>query len=777
MKHIRSRKHHPLSASAFLNPSLMAMASSLWLPSAVYAQESTQTAPVLNEIKVKAAVDVPYKAEKSASPKFTQSLMDTPKTIQVIKKEMLQEQGAISLTDALRNTPGITMQLGENGATSAGDTFQMRGFSTQASTFVDGIRDLGAVTRDVFSVEQVEVIKGAAGADIGRGASSGYINLVSKLPNLEDANEVLLSIGTEQKKRFSADSNHKIDDGSAFRLNVMVQEADAVGRHVVDNTSVAIAPSLAFGLNTPTKVYVYSQHVRQDNTPDGGIPTIGLDGFYNATAVIQAGAKVDSKNFYGSKQDYEKVEADMFTAKVEHTLSANTTLRNITRYGQTHMDRVLTGVNALSVNATTKAIEVARTRQRLDQVNDILANQTTLNTALITGNIKHDVVLGLELLSESQLSLGTTTGSTSTTTVVVNGQTLPVFASLTNVYQPSANDTLLVPYLTGADTEGKTTTTALYAFDTLSLSEAFKLNMGVRVDRYSITTKIGTLVTGGTGGNLASHAGYKVGDIHHADLEDSDTLISWNAGLVFKPTDDGTLYAAIANSQTPPAGANFTLSATAGNQANADLAPQKTSTIELGSKWELLNKRLNVSAAVYRTENEGQSTQDVVTGTFSQEAKTRVDGVELAAVGQLTNFWQLSAGIAAMASEQLDQRAKNATTGVVTVTDAVRWTPDLTASLWSSYTLGDITLGGGVRYVSEQKRAVTTDTAIQNMPSIPAYMVADVMAAYKVSKNTTLRLNVYNLFNKEYISTLNNSGARATLGAPLSAVLTAQFGF
>ena len=186
-----------------------------------------------------------------------------------------------------------------------------------------------------------------------------------------------------------------------------------------------------------------------------------------------------------------------------------------------------------------------------------------------------------------------------------------------------------------------------------------------------------------------------------------------------------------------------------------------------------------MSTAIYRTENEGQTTQDAVTGVVSQEAKTRVDGVELAVVGQLTNFWQLSAGVGLMESEQLDQRSRNATSGVVTVTDSVRWTPDLTASLWTSYTLNKLTLGGGARYLAEQKRVVTTNTILstQNMPSIPAYMVMDVMAAYQVSKNATVRLNIYNLFNEEYINTLNNSGARATLGAPFSAALSAQFSF
>ncbi|MCB1657765.1 MAG: catecholate siderophore receptor Fiu [Pseudomonadales bacterium] len=762
--------------STLLTSSMVAMASSLAMP--VQAQDS----PVLKEVNVQAAVDVPYKTEKSASSKLTQPLVDTPKTVQVLKKEMLKEQGAASLMEALRNTSGITMQLGENGNTAAGDTFQMRGFDGDSSTFVDGVRDLGAISRDVFNLEQVEIVKGAGGSDVGRGASAGYINLISKLPTLEQANDIALTVGTADKKRLTVDSNNVIDGSSALRLNVMVQEGNAEARDEVGYNHVAIAPSLAFGLNSPTKVYLYSQHTRQDNTPDGGLPTIGMAGFYNSNALIQAGAKVNRDNFYGSKEDYENISADMITAKVEHQLRPNTVLRNITRYGKSQMDRVLSGVFNPVVNSTTQGIDIQLIRQRVDQTNEILANQTSLNTALKTGNINHDLVLGLELLKESQLTLGSTRGSSSTATVVVNGQTLPVEIRPTqNAYAPNSNQAFMIPYLTGADSDGSTTTTALYAFDTLSLTENLKLNLGLRVDNYKTKTESGTLVTGGTGGNLATYApqGYKVGDVVISHLEDDGTLLSWNAGLVFKPTSNGSVYIAFADAQTPPAGTNFVLSATAGNQANAALDPQRTTTTELGTKWELLNKRLNLSAAVYRTENDKQASVDAVTGVANQEGKTRVDGVELAAVGQLTNFWQVTAAIGFMDSEQLDQSSKNSTTGVISTSDGVRWTPDVTASLWTSYTLNKLTVGGGARYMGEQKRVVTTNThlATQNMPVIPAYTVVDVIAAYQLSKNTNLRLNVYNVFDEEYISTLNNSGARATLGAPVSAAISAEFSF
>ncbi len=125
-------------------------------------------------VKVEATTN-DYRVDQLSSPKFTQPLLDTPQTISVINKELIQQQGATTLTEALRNTPGVgTFFLGENGNTSTGDAIYMRGFDTSSSIFVDGVRDLGSISRDVFNIEQVEVVKGPAGTDIGRTAPTGY---------------------------------------------------------------------------------------------------------------------------------------------------------------------------------------------------------------------------------------------------------------------------------------------------------------------------------------------------------------------------------------------------------------------------------------------------------------------------------------------------------------------------------------------------------------------------------------------------------------------------
>lgn len=219
-------------------------------------------------------------------------------------------------------------------------------------------------------------------------------------------------------------------------------------------------------------------------------------------------------------------------------------------------------------------------------------------------------------------------------------------------------------------------TSALYAFDTLKLNECWQLSGGLRYEHYQTKTDARMIVTAS---NAATFPGYAVGQLAPTNVDITDNLLSWKVGALFKPTANGSIYAAVANSLTPPGGGNFALSATSTNQNNASMDPQETSNIEQGTKWDLLN----VSGAICRTENDKQVSFNQDTSTFSRFGKTRVEGVELAAVGQITNFWQVSVGIAKMRTKALDQASRNSS-GVVSESDGVRWSPDLTASLWTS---------------------------------------------------------------------------------------------
>ena len=763
------------------------LALAIAAPFSAHAQQAA-TEQTLRPVNVKAASEAPYKTEISANPKYTQPLLDTPQTIQVIKKEVLREQGAASLMEALRNTPGITMQLGENGNTSAGDTFQMRGFSTQTSTFIDGIRDLGAVTRDVFNLEQVEIVKGPAGADIGRGSASGYINLVSKLPTRDGKNFATASYGTADKKRVTADLNEAFGETGAFRLNAMLADGEVEKRDEVENTGFAVAPSLALGLGTPTRFYLFSQHVRQENVPDGGIPSIGFNDSYQApsystttngvTTVTQTAdtevlanaimnaPKVDRENFYGYKKDYEDVDADMVTIKFEHDLDAKTIIRNTSRYGKTEMDRVVSGissptVSANAVNSSNAAYlnpinpntwTVTPNRQRVDRENEILANQTNLVTEFNTGSVKHSLSSGFEVMYERQKSL--TFGTAAAT---INGVSYTAITNpATSLYDPDPNIYRDKPYATGAYTDGDTTTAALYAFDTLELTSQWLLSGGLRYEHYRTNTDAKTLVTTT---NASTFPGYSVNQLAPSKLDDNGNLLSWKAGVIFKPVSNGSIYVSYATSETPPGSADFALSGTDNNQNNSALDPQETDNYEIGTKWDLLDQQLNLSAALFRTENSKQTSFSDL-GTPLQIGRTRIEGAEVAAVGQLTNFWQVSAGVTYMDSDALEQRSD---TGIETT--GVRWTPNLSATFWTSYTFGDFTIGGGARYLSAQKRTITVVSTPQNgLAEIPSYWAADAMLAYKVNQNINLRLNVYNLTDEEYIETLNNGGSRVRMG-------------
>lgn len=765
MSRIISRKH---SKSA----QLLLLATTLPVTGTQTVHAADEAPQVLPKVTISAQRHRnAYKANTSGSDKYTESLLNTPQSIAVIKKELLEDQGVTSLAEALRNSPGITLQLGENGNTSAGDTFQMRGFSAQSSIFADGIRDLGAVTRDTFNTEQVEVVKGSGGAETGRGINGGFINTLTKLPTLRDSRELGLSVTSGGLARAVGDLNQRLSPDTAIRVNLMAQDGGVEGRDELANQRYAIAPSIAVGLGTPTRFYAYSQHVRQDSVPDGGIPTIGMEGYVRGVATgvtaaqaaaLNAAPRVDAANFYGNRQDRERVDADMITLKAEHDVSENLSLQTITRYGKSTMDRVLT--SAGQVNAVNPADRsswtVSLSRQGVDQENTILANQSHLRLKTLLGGKAHELVAGIELMKERQVNhtLAIPTGAVVDTA---------------NLYQPNASKALnpLVP--NGGYTDGTSRTAAVYLLDTVTLNEQFQVSAGLRADRY--TTETDGITVSTSSGSVTKTP---------FDLKDSGTLLSWRAGAVYKPVPEGSIYLNIAQSKTPPGSANFALSATNGNANNTAMSPQQTSTIELGSKWEVLKRRLALTASLYRTVNDHEVTQDATSGQYFQQGKTRVQGLELGAVGELARNWKLSAGLAFMDTKANDKVSVNATTGAVTTTSGVRWSPDVTATVWTDYNWHQWSVGGGVRYVSDQQREVSTvltnglpSTTPALMPRIPAYWVADAMLGYKINKQASVALNVYNLFDQEYIAQLNNSGQRMIMGQPLSAKLSFNYSF
>jgi catecholate siderophore receptor len=762
MAYIKSRKH---AVGRAPSPQLTGAAAATLIAISMPVAAQTSTANTLREVKIEATADS-YKPEASSSPKFTQPLVDTPQTITVIKKEVLQDQGATTLTEALRNTPGITFQMGENGNTSTGDAVFMRGFDTSGSIFVDGIRDVGTVSRDMFNIEQVEVVKGPAGADIGRGSPTGYINLVSKVPAAENFFAGSVSLGSASQKRATVDLNRALNEtGSvAFRLNAMAQDGGVPGRDLVENNRWGIAPSLAIGLGTPTRIYLSYLHMDQKNRPDGGIPVVGLEGYYLAdlARIGGNGPRVDTNNYYGFLSDHDDVKADMFTARIEHDIAPGVTIRNISRWGRTKQDLTLTGVfsNGLLVPNVFNPLgwSVRTTPQGKLQDNEIFANQTNITADLTLGGLKHSISAGVEFGREEQDN----TAMAAQINALNGVRSGTSFLAYNNLYAPNVNRAFVPVLPTGASTAGKTTTAALYAFDTIQLNEQWLINGGLRYEHYkSDFYSLDAPAANGT--QLATRLGK------------SDNLLTGKLGVVFKPAPNGSIYAAYATSAKPP-GSDFALSGTATNINNPNLDPQKAKTAEIGTKWDLLDKRLAVTGALFRTTNENEQVQVDTFGNTEQYGKTRVQGIELSAIGQITPAWQVIAGIASIDTEILEGSRTSTTQNGA----QIRFSPKLTATLWTTYKFPmGLIVGGGARYVDTQARATSNAalTPTTFFPTIPSYTVFDAMIGYEINKNVAIQLNLYNLTDKFYLARVNNAGNRLTIGTPRSATLTANFKF
>ena len=738
--------------------SCLAVVAALAAPAASYAAAAKAPAGepenVIGGVSVKAATK-----PRSTSLKRTQPLLDTPQTVDVIKRELFEQQGATSLADALRNTPGITYQQGEKDSNVAGDTFQMRGFSAQTSVFLDGVRDLGAISRDIYNVEQIEVVKGANGSETGRGASAGYINLVSKSPKLAQAASASLVGYTQGGSRGALDANLVLGETSALRLNLMAQTQQVAGRsRQVTTSGYAIAPAYALGLGSNTRFFLLGQYIKQDNAPYAGIPTIGMKGFYNANPLLNAGARVNRENFYGSRDDFENVEAVMITTKIEHDVDNGVTVTNTSRYGRTAMDRVMSSIytSYAAPSADPATWTTAIQRQGFDQENNILANQTNIRADLNIGPWRHALSSGLEFSYERQYNGAFErpfTGGKS-----LSGAVIPALA----LYAPDNNLPLPTPQATGGYTEGETRGVAVYAFDTVTISDALLLNAGGRLDDYDTRS---TTVTPANGVLTPS------------SLSKKGLLSGWNLGAVYKPRPNASLYVAYSTSQTPPGSANFALEAAGKSANNAAFDPQETTNSEIGVKWDLMGGSLSLTGAYYDTVHKNELAQlDSATNSYVQLGQRSIKGVEFAAVGRLSAVWDISAGLQTL-STRID---KGVVSGDNSAGAGARWSPKLTGAIWTSYRISPkIALSGGARYVSDQKREVNPAAVLATsvMPKIPAYWVLDAAASYDLTRRVSLRLNVYNLLNKDYINTLSANGLRATLGASRSASLSVGLKF
>lgn len=713
----RNSAQHCIRSGALA--SAVVLGAAVALPAA--AQQQTGAPAQLPTISVQGQQETEesYKVDQSASQKLTAPLLDTPRSVTIINQAVIEERGMTSLQDVFRTTPGISLGAGEGG-NPIGDRPFIRGFDALTSMYIDGIRDTGAQSREIFNLEQVEITKGPNSTYGGRGTTGGSVNLVSKTAKARDFNEGSVTLGTDMTKRATVDINRVIDGDIGIRINAMAHDADVAGRNEVEVQRFGFAPSVTFGLNKPTSFTLSYYHLQTDDIPDYGHPFDPRTG---------QPVSVDRDTFYGlTSRDYRHTYYDGVTGEFKHDLSDSATLRNMTRYSYSENEYVVTKPNASL--AQVLAGQMNRESRGRNADSELLANLTDVTGDFDLGGFGNSYNAGIELSREKSKNRGFTL--------------TPATLNNVSLYAPDPSD----PYNgtinpSASFTHTTTRTAAVYALNTTHLTPQWDVNLGLRFDNYSVRSESAT-----------------------ATLKNDSNFLNYQAGLVYKPAENGSIYISYATSSNPAGGGG----GEGGNDGNISAAieglePEENVSYELGTKWDVLEKKLSLTAAVFRTEKTNARVT-VAGGVTENAGEQRVDGFEIGFSGNITPEWKVFGGYTFLKSEIVDDGPNANNDGKEFPLIAPN-----SLSLWTSYDITqDITVGAGATYQSA--RFVNS----ANTYKLGSTWRFDAMAGYKLTKNVDLQLNVLNI-SDETIYDASHNGQFATVAPGRTALLTTNFKF
>lgn len=717
--------------------------------SAMAEEQVIQLETIHQEVKAEQAPSL--KVDQSANSKFVAPLLNTPKSVSVISKQLIADTQVTTLADALRTVPGITLGAGEGGNPN-GDRPFIRGYNSESSMYVDGVRNSTSQNREMFAIEQVEVTKGSASAMGGAGTTGGSINMISKVAKAGNFLEGSVAGGTDNYQRITLDGNKDFGNGIAARVAVMGHQNEKAGqKDGAEYKRAGIAPSIVFGLDTPTRATLSYYYLKSDDTPDSGVPYK-----YDAAKKATIGKPVDVKQgiYYGLlSRDFQKQENQIGTIKLEHDLTDNLTLSNTAVYSTAKNDYLWTQPDDSKGNVLNDKVW-RRINSRITDTN-IFTDQLALTGKFNTGAFKHSFNIGAEYSdqkSDKGNYLTSYPGYPGTTTGGFNSDCAINDAWCTSLTNPDSRNQWLGSSAANKNLTTTTTeTTSVYLLDNIEFSPQWLLDLGLRWDKFD--TKQTTNATGDS-------------------IENNTDFLTYQAGLIFKPVENGSIYASYATSANP-VGVDGGDGSEAIGQAYMDLDPEESRTFEIGTKWDVLNERLSLTAAVFRTEKQNTRIQ-LDAATYTNGGDTQVDGLELGVNGQITDKWAVSAGYTYLDSETVNPGPSCNRQGVCTPDNPAKGkqmqnVPKNSATLWTTYAVTPaLTLGAGA--VAMDK--VYGDAA--NTKWVPGYVRYDAMARYNVNENVDLQLNVNNLSDERYF-TKAYASHYATEAEGRSAVLAVNF--
>jgi len=708
--------------------------------------------PTLREITVQDTADKNSFAPNAPSiGRLGADLRDVPQSVTIINQAVMQSQGSTSLASALRNVPGLTIGGAEGG--QIGTNINLNGFSARTDIYLDGARDRGQYYRDVFALDSVEVLMGPSSMLFGRGSTGGVINQVSKRATLTPANEVSVSATTNGLVRTTADVNQPLSDTSAFRISAMAQEGDATTRDQSRIKDAGVAPTLKFGIGTPTEVTFQALLQHNNDQPDYGfVPLNGRP------------PPVDRNNAYGFNDDRTVSDVGAFGATIRHKITPDMTIRNQTMYNDVKTDAQETspqnigtlarnGAFVASSTGTTAVPYTVTSTLPLSQLwvrqqshdRDIhdtsLFNLTELNSKFKTGSIKHELLVGFELDHETYSNQAYYRNGYCNGIALNPAGTTSGYVGCTPLLTPySLNSPANAPSLPGNLATASADTIAGYFNDTIELTPQWKLVAGVRQDNYKANIE-----------NTISAP---------ARQDQTVNFTSVRAGAIWQPVPEQSYYMSYSTSFNPSL---EQLTSTTGS--TLPLPPEDNKSYEAGGKWDLNDGNLSLNAAAFQITQDNSRSQNP-DGTYSATGTIRVNGARAGAAGRVGEKWQIFGAYTYLDATIIDGIAP----GTQGKTPAN--TPQNSASIWAVYSFTpQWEAGGGATYVGP-RYANNTD-----LVRVPGYTRFDAMVAYHQPKYD-VRLNLFNLTNKAYWDALIPSdGGRAVPGSGFTAMLSLNYRF
>lgn len=690
-----------------------------------------------------------YRPVASANTLLNQPLGATARTVTAVTGQVLADKNATSIRELARTTPGVTLGTGEGG-NAFGDVMFIRGFKSTNDVFIDGQRNAGVAVNETFMAEQVEITKGPSGSIAGRGTTGGAINLVTKQAQDTDFLHLQGTVGTNALARGTADWNKIWSDKLKTRFNVMGQTANVAGRDESQDDRSGLAFATEYDVTDQLTLTFDMFHQEFHQMPDWGVP---WDSVNNVPFTESAPGRpaVDRDTFYGvSDRDFHRAVQDVATLGLTYDFDSGLTLANKLRYSVSINDYVLSAPERPVQTAADPADwTMTSSPKSAYLVTETLANQTQALFDLDLAGIDHKVVAGFEISSErvDKSSYQGLTSEVGGGTAVENlaGCSLSIYDPDASACYDSSTD-----LVRGDPTQTDVLTKSVYLTDSFKLGDRWGLNAGIRWDDYDITRTSGT-----------------------TKYDRHDLMFNWNAGVTYNLTPNGMVYAAYATSSNPM---GQELDAGGGDYAGLDaagqdLAPEKNTSLEAGTKWTV-NDHLLLTAAVFRTtkDNARVNAGRGATATVDDSGKYKIEGYELGFAGAVTEKLELYGGATKMFSEILESS---------TASDIGKEFANVAHeqfNILATYHLTDrLSLGGQATWRGKVRGGTF---AASDTTEIPAYWRFDAMASYQVNDKLTVSGRIDNLTDELYYDALYRSGAPFVYVAPgRSASITVDYKF